>query len=314
MAAPSSPRKLLDLIALVDNVPLNFETDCWPYYRLHIAPDARTYGYVHPDTVVAMPWSKAFTVDDERRTVTLSVPPTGVSLTAHANEAFQQAVDAAIVDDVFSVLHQEHSEYFLVLGTREFVQVERYAAPLFGIATRGAHLTGYVRGADGSLGIWVARRSRSLFTFPGKLDSTVAGGIKASDTPLDCILAEATEEACLPETLVRAGVQAVGVVTLANRKEHSGLVHSDVLYVYDLEMADDVIPTPGDGEVEEFVLMDCDEVRRRMLAGEFKPNVCPVIIDFLVRHGEVTAENEEDYVAICQRLRRRIPVPTTWEE
>ena len=246
--------------------------------------------------------------------MTLVVPPAGVTLTDHANEAFQQAVDVAIVNDVFPILHQEHSEYFLVLGTREFVQVERYAAPLFGIATRGAHLTGYVRAPDGSIQIWVARRSRSLFTFPGMLDSTVAGGIKASDTPLDCILAEAMEEACLPETLVRASVKAVGAVTLANRKEQSGLMHSDILYVYDLEIPGDVIPTPGDGEVEEFVLMGCDEVRRRMLAGEFKPNVCPVMIDFLVRHGEVTAENEEDYVAICQRLRRKIPVPTAWEE
>ncbi|KAK7429033.1 hypothetical protein QQZ08_004440 [Neonectria magnoliae] len=314
MAASSPPRKLLDLVALVDNVPLSFEADCHPYYRLHFAPDPRTYGYVHPDTVAVMPWPKAFSVDHKSRTVTLGVPPPGLSLTDYANEAFQQAVNIAILEDVFPILHQEHSEYFLILGTRQFVRVERYAAPLFGIATRGAHLTGYVRAPDGNIRIWVARRSRALFTYPGKFDSTVAGGIKASDTPFDCILAEATEEACLPETLVRASVKAVGAVTLANRSERSGLVHSDVLYVYDLEMANDVIPTPGDGEVEEFVLMGCDEVRWRMLAGEFKPNVCSVMIDFLVRHGEVTAENEEDYVAICQRLRRRIPVPTAWEE
>jgi hypothetical protein len=50
-----------------------------------------------------------------------------------------------------------------------------------------------------------------------------------------------------------------------------------------------------------------------MLAGEFKPNVCPVMIDFLIRHGEVTAEHEPDYVELCQRLRRKIPVPTTSE-
>ncbi|KAF7533757.1 hypothetical protein G7Z17_g13465 [Cylindrodendrum hubeiense] len=310
MAAPSPPSKLLDLIDLFDNVPLNFETDYHPYYRLHLAPDPRPHGYMLPDTVARMPWPASFSIDHDSRTVTLAAPPTGVTLTAHANGAFQQAVDAAIDGDVFPVLHKAHSEHFRVIGAREFVQIERFAMPLFGIAGRGAHLTGYVRSPDGSIQIWVARRSPALFTYPGMLDSTVAGGIKASNTPLDCILAESMEEACLPEALVSANVKAVGVITQTTRKAQSGLVHSDILYVYDLEMPADVIPTPGDDEVESFVLMGCDEVRRRMFAGEFKPNVCCVMIDFMVRHGEVTAENEEDYVEICQRLRRRLPVAT----
>jgi hypothetical protein len=58
------------------------------------------------------------------------------------------------------------------------------------------------------------------------------------------------------------------------------------------------------------VLMSCEEVERRMLAGEFKTNVCAVIIDFLIRHGKITPENEPDYVEIGMRLRRRLPVPT----
>ncbi|KAH6983322.1 hypothetical protein BKA56DRAFT_718693 [Ilyonectria sp. MPI-CAGE-AT-0026] len=294
-------------------VPLGFETDCHPYYRLHLAPDPRPHGYVLPDTVARMPWPASFAIDHGSRTVTLAAPPSGVTLTAHANAEFQQAVDAAIDGDVFPVLHQTHSEYFRVVGAREFVQIERFAAPLFGIAGRGAHLTGYVRAPDGSIRIWVARRSWALFTYPGLLDSTVAGGVKASDTPLGCILAESTEEASLPPALVRGRTRAAGVVTLATRKAQSGLVHSEVLYVYDLELPAGVVPTPGDDEVESFALMSCGEVRRRMLAGEFKPNVCSVMIDFMVRHGEVTAENEEDYVEICQRLRRRLPVATAGE-
>lgn len=261
-----------------------------------------------------MPWPASFTIDHQDQTVTLCAPQSGVTLSAHANSAFQEAVDKAIEDDVFPILHQEHSEYFRVLGARAFVQIERFAAPLFGIATRGAHLTCYVRQPDGTPKIWVARRNRSLFSYPGLLDSTVAGGIKASHTPRECILAESTEEACLPPDLVSSSVKAVGTVTMANRNIRTGLYHSDILYVYDLEIPEDVVPTPGDDEVEEFVLMDCEEVRQRMLAGEFKPNVCPVMVDFLVRHGQITAENEDDYVAICERLRRRIPVPTSSDE
>lgn len=218
-------------------------------------------------------------------------------------------MDRAIDDDLFPILHKEHSEYFRVVGARSFVQVERFAAPLFGIATRGAHLTGYVRDDDGGIKIWVARRSRHLFSYPGLLDSTVAGGIKASDTPLACIKAESTEEACLPPDLVSTSLEPAGAITLANINATSKLFHSDIIYVFDLEMPGDVIPRPGDDEVEEFVLMECGEVIERMSKGEFKPNVCPVMIDFLVRRGFVTKENEGDFEEIRRRLRREIPMP-----
>ncbi|KAL3962325.1 hypothetical protein ACCO45_003848 [Purpureocillium lilacinum] len=208
--------------------------------------------------------------------------PAGTSPSTYANAALQQAVDAAIAaPHDFPTLNGLHSEYFLVPGARAFVQVERFAAPLFGIATRGAHLTAYVRPrAPGEeLRIWVARRSRSLFTYPGMLDSTVAGGVKAEDSP-----------------------RGVGTVTLANRNARTGLFHGEVLYVYDMEMAAPeeeeegggaVVkprPNPEDREVDEFVLMGCAEVRERMGRGEFKPNVCAVMIDFMVRHGVVTPE------------------------
>ncbi|KAG8419405.1 hypothetical protein J3458_004273 [Metarhizium acridum] len=258
-----------------------------------------------------MPWPASFTINHDARRVTLSPPSpdTSLSLSAHANAAFQAAIDAAIDGNVFPMLNGMHSEHFLLMGAREFVRIERFAASLFGIATRGAHLTCYVRGPDG-LKIWVAKRSPKLFTYPGMLDSTVAGGVKADNSPLDCILAEATEEASLPADLVARLVRSVGVLTLANRNPRTELHHSEVLYVYDMELEEDMVPSPQDGEVEEFVLMDCAELRRRMLNGEFKPNVCPIMIDFLVRHGEITPEGERDYVEICNRLRRRLPVPT----
>ncbi|UNI16077.1 hypothetical protein JDV02_002550 [Purpureocillium takamizusanense] len=333
------PVRLLDLITAVDNVPLDFETNHTPYYRFLLAPDPRAHGFIHPDTVAKLPWPAAFfAVDHAARTVSVTPPPSdegsssSSSLSAHANAALQQAVDAAIAAPAgdFPTLNGRHSEYFLVPGARSFVQVERFAAPLFGIATRGAHLTCYVRPrAEDELRIWVARRSRNLFTYPGMLDSTVAGGVKASDTPWECIVAEAGEEASLPRELLLPPLTAArgdrgdgqspplqllaaGTVTLANRNPRTGLFHGEVLYVYDMEMPTTVRPRPNpdDGEVDEFVLMGCAEVRERMGRGEFKPNVCAVLIDFMVRHGVVTPEGEPDYVEICARLRRRLPMPT----
>ncbi|GAB0134269.1 hypothetical protein EsDP_00002648 [Epichloe bromicola] len=313
-AKAPQPPSLPDLIAIVDNVPIDYENNCAPYYRLHISPDPRTHGYVHPNTVSRMPWPSSFIINHDDRSITLSPCPPDTSLSVHANAAFQQAVDAAIDNSIFPTLNGMHSEHFRVMGARSFVQIERFAASLFGIATRGAHLTCYVRAARGPPRIWVARRSANMLTYPGLLDSTVAGGVKADHSPLDCILAEATEEASLPEDLVAEHVRSVGVVTLANRNVRTDLHHSEVLYVYDLELPAGVVPRPQDGEVDEFVLMDCDEVQRRMLGLEFKPNVCPVMIDFLIRHGVITPEHEREYVEICNRLRRKLPVPTTSDE
>ena len=145
---------------------------------------------------------------------------------------------------------------------------------------------------------------------------------------MDCILDECEEEASLPRGYVREHVRPVGTVTLANQNPRTGLFHGEVLYAYDLELPaptsapasgeeedasrETYTPTPNDGEVEAFTLMDCAEVRRRMERGEFKPNVCCVMIDFLVRHGVVTpeGEGEEAYVEVCARLRRRLPMAT----
>ncbi|KAM0261013.1 hypothetical protein ACHAQJ_002452 [Trichoderma viride] len=311
--AAASTSGLLDLITVFDNVPLDFEQNHDPYYRLILAPDDRPHGYIHPNTIARMPWPAAFSINHEKRQVVLSAAPADISLSVHANAAFQQAVDAAIDGNIFPTLNGMHSEYFLVPGARQFVQIERFAATLFGIATRGAHLTAYTTTADGELRIWVARRSKTLYTYPGMLDSTVAGGVKATDSPLDCILAESMEEASLPPSLIAPRVRATGVITMVNRNPRSELVHSEILYTYDLELSgkDNQVPRLGDdGEVDEFVLMSCEEVERRMRAGEFKTNVCAVMIDFLIRHGKITPEGEADYVDICTRLRRRLPVPT----
>lgn len=54
--------------------------------------------------------------------------------------------------------------------------IERAAAPYFGIRAYGVHVNGYVVQADGRKALWVAKRSASKQTWPGKLDHIVAGG------------------------------------------------------------------------------------------------------------------------------------------
>jgi hypothetical protein len=66
---------------------------------------------------------------------------------------------------------------------------------------------------------------------------------------------------------------------------------------------------PRDGEVEGFELMGVEEVRVGLAEGRFKPNSSLVLVDFLVRHGVLTPENESDYVEIVGRLHRRLEFP-----
>jgi hypothetical protein len=72
-------------------------------------------------------------------------------------------------------------------------------------------------------------------------------------------------------------------------------------------------PSPGDDEVSEFTLHTVDEIMEQMLTQSYKPNCCLVMIDFFVRHGIITEENEPDYVELVTRLRRRLPIPVAPE-
>lgn len=147
------------------------------------------------------------------------------------------------------------------------------------------------------------------------LDTTVAGGVKAGVKPFETIVKEAQEEASLEARYIERNACARGVishmsVTGRGFRGEQGLVVPDFIYVYDLELPSDTIPKPHDEEVKEFYLLTVREVQAALKTAEFKPDSAMVIIDFLIRHGVITAENEDQYVEICTRLRRRLPFRT----
>jgi isopentenyldiphosphate isomerase len=52
----------------------------------------------------------------------------------------------------------------------------------------------------------------------------------------------------------------------------SGLIASDIVYVYDLELPEDAVCRQNDDEVKEFYLMKIDEVKEGLARTEFKAN------------------------------------------
>ena len=143
------------------------------------------------------------------------------------------------------------------------------------------------------------------------LDNSVAGGLAAGEDPLDCIVREAGEEASLPADLVRQRIRPIGTVSYIHVRDEraggeTGLLQPETQYGFDLELPADVVPRPSDDEVQEFYLWGVEEVRKALAEGQFKPNCALYLVDFLVRHGLVTAREEPDYLEIMTRMHRRI--------
>jgi len=179
-------------------------------------------------------------------------------------------------------------------------EIERAAVPLFGFKGYGVHLNGYVRDGD-QLKLWVGKRSKSKPTGPGKLDQIVAGGQPVGLGLKENLIKECHEEANIPADLVRLARPAGAVSYTTFRPE--GL-RDDVLFIYDLELPASFQPQNTDGEVETFYLWSLDKIRDILeQTDEFKYNSALVVIDFMVRHGFIDAEDPA-YAEIVAGLHR----------
>ncbi|KAI9312423.1 NUDIX hydrolase domain-like protein [Dichotomocladium elegans] len=228
-------------------------------------------------------------------------------------KVMKDLLDTWRANNTFRVLAGWRNEQFPVFGNQSrpdnvsFV-IERAGTPLFGISQFGAHLNAYVRDpVDGSIKLWVARRSLAKQTWPGLLDNCVAGGVAFNQSTKETIVRECDEEASIPEYIARQA-RSTGVVTYFTYTDH-GLV-PETQYTFDLELPAHVRPVPQDGEVECFYLWPIEKVKETLLNDEWKPNSALVTIDFLMRHSIINADTEPDYVDITYRLHRKLEFPT----
>jgi len=182
--------------------------------------------------------------------------------------------------------------------------IERAAGPLFGVCGYGCHINGLVatQGHEPSH-LWVARRSKSKQTYPGKLDHIVAGGLAHGELPRENVIRECAEEAGINAELA-AKVRPAGLISCGSIDETGWGVKPDVIFCYDLALPVGFTPVVNDGEVESFELWDLQRVIDSLASDtqEWKPNVALVIIDMLVRRGFLPPE-EAGYVEIVRSLR-----------
>ncbi|KAI0458857.1 NUDIX hydrolase domain-like protein [Xylaria acuta] len=277
-----------------------------------------TIGYILPSVVANMPWTDKFRVDHGTRTVSIPWPKAtrGDVSSSYETQAIAEQLECARESDSIPILRKWRTEPYKILGLedRREVRVARSGSAVFGVHTRGVHALGYRRNNDNNgVKLWISRRSPTKRTFPGMLDNTVGGGLAAGEDVLGCLAREAQEEASLPEAWVREHAQLVGTISYfsvrderAGGPDEVGLLQPATQTLYDLEMPAGVVPQPLDGEVAEFLLWTPEETMTALREGQFKLNSAVAWIDFLIRHGYITAQNEPDYLELLARIHRRI--------
>ncbi|KAH9894586.1 thiamine pyrophosphokinase-related protein [Xylariomycetidae sp. FL2044] len=296
------PKSNLDLINDCDQSPPNPQL----LYRFMLQGFNEPFGHLLQDTAKAITWnSNYWVVDHDTRSVTLR----GTS----AEERDQRLQETLLVEKekgTFRLLGMWTGEMFPVFGPggNILLSIEKIAAPLFGIVTYGVQLLAYIQKNDGPH-VWIARRSKDKRTFPGMLDSTVGGSLRTGETPFECMIRESEEEASFAPEFTRSSAVAAGTVNylhLTDKRSEGeeGLLCPEVQFVYEMKIPDDHVPVPGDGEAEEFILMSVAQLKHALARGEFTPANGEIILDFFVRHGILTFENEPNYIEIVSRLRR----------
>jgi 8-oxo-dGTP pyrophosphatase MutT (NUDIX family) len=171
----------------------------------------------------------------------------------------------------FAWLDQNGHQYF---------RLERAAFRTFGFRSMATHVNGYTK----SNSIWLGRRSEAKATDPGKLDNIAAGGITADETPWVNARRELWEEAGVPEQIA-AHIEPIGRIHMRRPIAGRGF-HDELLYVYDLELAAQFVPSNHDGEVSGFIETSLAEAAARILADEFTADAAFVTADFILRRSK----------------------------
>ncbi len=263
--------------------------------KLRLVIDGKNVGYVKEEFVEYLLRSGVFIED----LGTLTIDPK-YQTREQREDALDSFAQEALRDSITNIYMQEPYPVIEDINSEPICLADRSISTLLGLISFGQHLNGYIKSED-RIKMWIGRRSYTRGYEAGKLDHIVAGGLPCGISLEDNLVKECYEEAGMGRELALKAVP-VGIVSYKHEYDLGG--KQDIIYCYDLELPESFIPQCKDGEVEEFYLMDIEEVANIVKnSDEFKLNCNLVIIDFLLRHGYLKPE-ERDYIAIARGLRR----------
>ncbi|KAF4453844.1 thiamine pyrophosphokinase- protein [Fusarium austroafricanum] len=220
------------------------------------------------------------------------------------------------------------------------IDIPLAARGLLGVLTVGVHLNVYQvkeeYGKETIDRIWVAHRAKGPgYSYPGMLDQIVAGGVDSSDefdgslAPCLTLAREAMEEAGFridiksqrvffddreTDPVYVGSVERVSDIAYFDCKDscagdlNKNHLEPGLRIIYDLKIViPNFCPQGKEPGIESFEAMDVPQVRRSLKANSWKPNCGLVMLDFMVRHGLVTKENDSRFDDIKNGLRRPLP-------
>ncbi len=216
------------------------------------------------------------------------------------NIAIAEALDELVAAGVLSHVMGELYPVVARWGDAPAFLLDRAAVSAFGVRSFGQHLNGIVPTGSG-VSMWIGRRAADRHTFPDQLDQMVAGGLPFGITPAANLAKECEEEAGMAPQLA---ARAVAAGHISYRRETAAGLRTDTIFCYDITLPSGFSPVCTDGEVAEFFLWPLEEVARVVReTDEFKPNCNLVVIDFMLRHGLITAGHPE-YRELCNGLQQ----------
>ena len=192
------------------------------------------------------------------------------------------------------------------------VSMDRIAAPLFGIITYSVQLCVMSKTPQGPR-YWTAQRNRYSPQNPGKLEHFVTGPLHSLEIerPIDGIVRLAKQNTFVPEDFIRANAIPRGKLTfyeLVDSPFGNGWcphIQPQVQYVYEIVTDQCINPIARGLQISRLYVLNAQELLQGLQNRLFTGSAVMAWIDAFVRNGNVDAENEKDFAAICMRLHRK---------
>jgi 8-oxo-dGTP pyrophosphatase MutT (NUDIX family) len=263
---------------MLQNTARPAPADFMPIYFSRGNHEALLIGHISPDFIPhlqelfnkrAVPLA---TLSHNQLTIQLGRPKElSETLSLLANHMRQGGFIPGWRNEEFAWVDQNGHQYF---------RLERAAFRTFGFRSMATHINGYTKTDT----IWLGRRSENKPTDPGKLDNLAAGGISADETPWVSARRELWEEAGVP-VQIADNIEPIGRIHMRRIANDRGF-HDEQLFIYDLELPKQFIPTNHDGEVSGFIEVSYAEAAARILADEFTSDAAFVTADFILRRNK----------------------------
>ncbi|XP_068718299.1 uncharacterized protein [Montipora capricornis] len=293
--APGWSSAVLQLLNKMNNFirPGSSKLSCKPFIV-----DGTQVGYIsqHVSTFLSSYGNVFFTVKKDNGEILHMTLNPEIKTFAERTEIIAEVMVDLRQKDVFGTLRGWRDEMYPVMASfdsKPCFMMERSAACLLGVLQYGVHINGYFTDQSGQFFMWVARRSPTKQTWPSKLDQIVAGGIICGEKIEETLIRECAEEASITEELAKTATPA-GCVSYFFEDERG--LFPEIQFVYDLVLPQTFHPINSDGEVDEFYCWPIDKVKNKLATDDFKPNCALVVLDFMIRHGFVSPDNEPHYV------------------